>query len=110
MVYGCVAAQVRSGQACRRDISRHYTSVHGYYLITGPSPRRRAYKQHGRPQPTNGSKPLIHTRLLVCHRTHLDASESSEKRLADRDPGFEPQGICIAERFTLAQRLSRGCS
>ncbi len=39
---GCAAAQVRPGQACRRDISRHYTSVHGYYLITGPSPRRPA--------------------------------------------------------------------
>ncbi len=38
---GPIGAGVR-----RRDISRHYTSVCGYLLITGPSPRWPAEPDH----------------------------------------------------------------
>ncbi len=39
------AGSIRAGVG-RRDISRHYTSVCGYLLITGPSPRWPAEPDH----------------------------------------------------------------
>ncbi len=39
------AGPIRAGVR-RRDISRHYTSVCGYLLVTGPSPRWPAEPDH----------------------------------------------------------------